>query len=70
MDKNIAKELMDIFSALGTPLNKAAELIEQINDEDERKGFRRGIAGIMASTDTDLELPIIRQFPDLDPDKI
>jgi hypothetical protein len=70
MDKNIAKELMDIFSALGTPLYKAAELIEQLNDEDERKGFRRGISGIMASIYTDLELPIIRQFPDLDPDKI
>ena len=69
MQKELAKELMDTLSALGEPLNKAAELIEQINDEEERKKFRKGLGGIMAGIYTELELLIIQQYPDLDPDK-
>ena len=69
MKEDLAEQLIDTLSSLGKPLNKAAELIEQINDEEERKTFRRGIGGIMASIYTDLERLIIKQYPKLDPDK-
>jgi hypothetical protein len=69
MQKDLAKELMDTLSALDEPLNKAAELIEQIDDEEERKKFRKGLGSIMAGVYTELELLIIQQYPNLDPDK-
>jgi hypothetical protein len=69
MKRNVAIPLMDLLTALGEPLNRAAQLIEQIEDEEERKTFREGIGGIMAHIFTDLEFPIIRQYPELDPDK-
>ena len=69
MKRDIANQLMELLSDLGEPLNRAAQLIEQIEEEEERKKFREGIAGVMAHIYTDLEFPIIRQFPELDPDK-
>jgi hypothetical protein len=69
MQEKTAKELMDTLSALDEPLNKAAELIEQINDEEERKKFRKSLGNIMAGIYTDLELLITQQYPDLNPDK-
>lgn len=69
MRENIAKELMNTLAALGEPLNNAVELIEQIEDEEERKKFRKGIGGVIARIYTELEFYIIRQYPNLDPDK-
>lgn len=69
MQEKIAKELMDTLAALDEPLNKAAELIEQIGDEEERKKFRKGLGGVMAGIYTELELLVIKQYPNLDPDK-
>ncbi|NVN90281.1 MAG: nuclear receptor NHR-99 [Desulfuromonadales bacterium] len=68
MDNNLAKQLMECFSSLDGPLNEAATLIEQIKDEIELKKFRKSIASIMANIYTELELPIIMQHPEFDPD--
>jgi len=59
------KELL----AMGQPLNSAAQLIDQIASEDERRQFRRGLGEVMNQIYIDLMRPIIRQYPDLDPDK-
>ena len=69
MEKNIAKLLMDSLLVLDEPLNRATELTDQINDEEERKRFRKGIGEIGGRVYTDLMVPIIRQYPDLDPEK-
>jgi hypothetical protein len=69
MKKDIAIQLIEKLFASDKPLNAAAEVIEKIEDEEEKKKFRRGILEIMGRMYTDLELPILRQFPDLDPDK-
>ncbi|MHC1726072.1 MAG: nuclear receptor NHR-99 [Syntrophobacteraceae bacterium] len=50
-------------------MNRVAAFIEEIEDEAERKEFRKGLGSIMAYIYTDLELPIIRQYPEFDPDK-
>ena len=69
MDKQLAEQLMKKLHSLSVPFNDAAELIEQIPDEDEKKRFRRGLGELMGRAYTDLMIPILRQYPDLDPDK-
>ena len=69
MDKKVAKSLMASFFAMSEPLNAASDLIDEIDDMAEQKTFREGVGRIMGSLYTDLMVPIIRQYPDLDPDR-
>lgn len=68
MDKDIAEELIRLVRQLDGPLNAATEVTNRISDLDEGKAVRRAIAEIMFKAD-DLVRPIVRQHPDLDPDK-
>jgi hypothetical protein len=68
MDKGIAEELIRLVRQLDGPLNAATEATKRISDLDEQKAVRRAIAEIMLKVD-DLLRPIVRQHPDLDPDK-
>jgi hypothetical protein len=69
MDRSIAEELMQALLALDGPLNRATELTGKIADADERKAVRRVIAEVTARVYTDVIRPIVRQYPDLDPQK-
>lgn len=69
MDRDVAELLMRSLVALGEPLNSIAEIVERVADEGDRATLRRGVAEVMARVYTDLQLPIIRQYPDLDPDR-
>jgi hypothetical protein len=69
MDRGLAELLMRKLLALSEPLNSIAETIERTTDEAEKAVLRKGIAEIMGRVYTDLELPIIKQHPDLDPDR-
>jgi hypothetical protein len=63
-----ASKLMEYLLALSEPLNNATELTKSINDPEEAKEVRRRLAGIMSSV-YEAMLPIIREYPELDPDK-
>lgn len=69
MDRNVAELLMKSLLALGKPLNDATVAADQIIDEDERKNFLKILGRFMGNIYTELMIPIIRQYPDLDPDK-
>ena len=69
MKKNIAKLIMEILLSLDKPLNTVTELTDQIEDEKERKILRKGIGEIGGIIYTDLMIPIIRQYPELDPER-
>jgi len=68
MERSVAEELMQALLALDRPLNRATELTGKIADVDERKAARRVIAEITSNVYTELIRPIVRQYPDLDPD--
>lgn len=68
MDKSAAKHLMDVFEDIGISLNKAAYIVSELPDVDEQKVMRRGLGKLMGGLFSDLQLHIIRQHPDLDPD--
>lgn len=69
MDKEMAIALMSELKALAEPLNRATELAMQLSDQNEREAVLRSIGSIMDIAYVDLMRPIIRQHPDLDPDR-
>jgi len=69
MDKSIADSLMKQMLSLSHYVDEAGELTKQITDDDERYAIRKGIADIAGLIYTDVMMPLIRQYPELDPDK-
>lgn len=69
MERDVAEQILNEFMALSQPLNAATEVATAIDEIDERNAVLRGIGDIMGRVYTDLMIPIIRQYPDLDPDK-
>ena len=68
MERNIAERLMENLLALSEPINSATLLTMRMSDTTEQKDFRKGIAAVMSAV-YDLMMLIIREYPDLDPDK-
>ena len=68
MEKEIAKRLIELAVALDDPLNEATTLTSKISDIEERKAVRRAIAEITGAAYSELIRPILRQYPELDPD--
>lgn len=69
MDRTVANELMRVFEEIGSSLNQASCIVSELPDVDEQKLMRRGLGSLMGTLFTDLQLHIIHQYPDLDPDK-
>ena len=69
MDRAIAEQLMQKYLELSEPLNLATDLTDRIENKEEKELIRRGIGTVMAKIYIDLMRPIIRQYPDLDPDR-
>lgn len=69
MDRKIAEQLVDVTLSLDGPLNQATALSFEIADPEEQKAVRRVIGETTGRLYTDLLIPIIRQYPDLDPEK-
>lgn len=68
MNRDVAERMMEDLLSLSGPINSVTHLTKQIENIDEQQEIRRRLAGIMSEV-YDLMMPIIRQFPDLDPDK-
>ncbi|MDH5181911.1 MAG: nuclear receptor NHR-99 [Gammaproteobacteria bacterium] len=69
MQKHTAYNIMEQMLLLSEHVDKAGALAEQIDDNDERYAIRKGIAEIAGVVYTEIMIPIIRQYPELDPDK-
>lgn len=67
MQRTIAEKLMKIMLSIDEPLNMATELTDEIEDPEEAKLIRRGIAEIGSKVFSGVMIPIIRQYRDLDP---
>ena len=68
MDKEIAKNLMANLLALSEPMNSVAETIELIDDEAQKLPLKQAIYKIIGDVYVDLMRPIIREYPEYDPD--
>ena len=69
MDRTNAKKLMSVFEEIGSSLGEATCIVSELPDVDEQRLMRRGLGDLMCTLFIDLQLHIIRQHPDLDPDK-
>jgi len=56
------------YSGAETQVNTLESLLEKIVDNDERQAFRRHLADVMIGY-IDIQMAIVRQYPDLDPDR-
>jgi len=69
MDRTTAEKLMAIYQRLEMPLNEATAVIGTIPDQEEQRLLRRPLGDVMQAVWLELMLPIVRQYPHLDPDK-
>lgn len=69
MKRIVAVKVMDALLGVRLPINNLLEAANQIENEAERLAFRRRIAEATHILAFDLVMHIVRQYPDLDPDK-
>ncbi|HWT96969.1 MAG TPA: hypothetical protein VN229_05120 [Terriglobales bacterium] len=67
MKRDVAERLLRALGDIS--FDDASALTFEIADEAERRFFRQGLAEAMKILGTDLVMHIVRQYPDLDPDK-
>lgn len=69
MEKPLAARLIEACVGLNTPIGKLDELVTEIADPDEKAAFVQALGAVMGDIYEKLMIPILRQYPDLDPDK-
>jgi len=69
MQRELAERLMNAVLDVRPSINNLLEAADQIEDEAERLAFRRRIAEATHILAFDLVMHIVRQYPELDPDK-
>jgi hypothetical protein len=69
VERALAEQLMHTFLAMSEPLNSATSLTAQMENKEEQESLRRAIGNVMQMIYIDLMRPVIRQYPDLDPDR-
>jgi hypothetical protein len=69
MERTEARSILRAVESLGGELNKIDGLIRDLPDGSERKALLQALGGVMGTLVTDIVHPIVRQYPELDPDK-
>jgi hypothetical protein len=67
MDHSTAQKLMAAYERIGEALNGADSIIRTL-PEDERTAHLRGLGEMMGHLWSKLQLPVVREHRDLDPD--
>jgi hypothetical protein len=67
MDRATAEKLVAALADLDSKANDLCAIVETISDIEERKKYRRLLAGVM-TVSFDVLMPIIRDHRELDPD--
>ena len=67
MDRATAEKLVTALADLDSQTNELCAIVETISDPDERKKYRRLLAGIMEAS-FDVLMPTIQAHRELDPD--
>jgi hypothetical protein len=69
MEKPLAARFIETSVALDAPINKLLDLVAEIADPEEKAAFNRAVGDLMGLVFARLMVPVLRQYPDLDPDK-
>lgn len=68
MDQVTAQKLMALYQDIGLTLNQADTVIRTLPDA-ERHEHLSGLAETVMQIWYKLQLPVVRQYPELDPDR-
>jgi hypothetical protein len=69
MDKEVAAKVMKALLEAGSILAVTIDDVRGAAAEEEFKEYTRVVGELLGSIQLDLMAPIIRQYPDLDPDR-
>jgi len=69
MEKPLASRFIEASVALDAPISKLSDLVAEIADPDEKAAFNQAVGDLMGLVFARLMVPVLRQYPDLDPDK-
>lgn len=69
MNKNEAKAIMLACSEINSYLNNAALVADTLEDPAIQRALRDELGNAIVKIYGDLMRPVIKEFPDLDPDK-
>jgi hypothetical protein len=69
MDRDTAKSLMKHCMEINAALNASTHSIEDLPDHEERARLRKHLSKIGQLVFLELMRPIVKQYPDLDPDR-
>ena len=69
MKRDMAEKILQEMMGIGDRLNVATSFVDKIENKDECKKFKIPIGNIMGLIYTEIMIPIIKQHPDLDPDR-
>ena len=69
MDKSAASKIIQAVLQLSDPLNSIGDQLHALPEGAERDALLRALGSVMAELHTGLIRPLVRQYPDLDPDR-
>jgi hypothetical protein len=69
IDRAYATAVMTACLFIGSHLDSLSAMSERVENEAERAKFRRAIGEIMGTLYVDIMRPVVKQYPDLDPDR-
>jgi len=69
MEKALASKLIDSVLQLSGQLNDIDAQLLALPEGAERETLLRALGSVMFELDSGLIRPLVRQYPDLDPDK-
>lgn len=67
MDYSTAQQLMSMYDRMGKIINEADNIIRTLPDIERTENLR-ALAGLITQLWFTLQLPIVREYKDLDPD--
>jgi hypothetical protein len=70
MDKATAQRIIQAVLELSDQLNSLDGQLRGIGNINESRPLLRSLATIMAELDSGLIRPLVKQYPDLDPDRV
>lgn len=68
MTREQAEALMASLLRLEGPLNEMSAILEAFEDGEEKSDLMRALGDLMGHVYVDLMRPVIRQYPELDPE--
>ncbi len=66
MDKDIAREIIDLLKSIDKPANRVLELLNALDDDEEAKPLRKAMRNVGIDVYSELMVPIFKQYPELD----